>query len=174
MSLIITDSYSKSFEDATSIYDFSAHDATGSLVNFKEMYFNKVCLIVNVTVKGKDAVTLLKKLNKIRSSFSKKDFAILVFPCFQFGASDTVKGLVNFLKENSLENMFDVFNEVQVNGPDASEMYKYLKIKQRGFMGGIINKNFTMFLTNKNGEPVQRLMPTVPADIIIKEIRGLI
>lgn len=63
---------------------------------------------------------------------------------------------------------------LQVNGPDASEMYKYLKLKQRGYMGGIINKNFTMFLTNKDGEAVHRWIPTVHPNIITEHIQELI
>lgn len=43
------------------------------------------------------------------------DFTILMFPCFQFSASDTVKGFVTFLKENEFENDFDLFSEVQVS-----------------------------------------------------------
>lgn len=41
-------------------------------------------------------------------------------------------------------------------------------------MGGIINKNFTMFLTNKSGEPVQRWTPAVHPDNIEEQIKQLI
>lgn len=61
-----------------------------------------------------------------------------------------------------------------MNGPEASELFKYLKLKKRGFMGGIINKNFTMFLTNKNGEPVQRWTPAIHPEIIEEHIQELI
>lgn len=60
-----------------------------------------------------------------------------------------------------------------MNGPEASELFKYLKLKQRGFTGGIINKNFTMFLTNKGGDPVQRYVPTIHPEIVISDVKEL-
>lgn len=72
MSLIITDSFSKNYEDAKSIFDFSAYDSRGNLVNLKEKYFGKVCLIVNATMKGKESKENLRYLRSIKSSFSDK------------------------------------------------------------------------------------------------------
>uniref|UniRef100_A0A336MZV2 CSON003638 protein n=1 Tax=Culicoides sonorensis TaxID=179676 RepID=A0A336MZV2_CULSO len=195
MSLIITNSFNTNYKDASSIFDFSTYDANGNLVNLKEKYGGKVCLILNATTKGSDVKGMLKNLRNIKNSFSEKgksahycipwklyikihfrfaDFAILLFPCFQFGSSDTVKGFLTYLKENSFENEFDVFNETQVNGPNASELFKFLKLKQPGFAGGIINKNFTMFLVNKKGEPVQRWMSSIHPNVIIDHIQQLI
>lgn len=72
MSLIITDSFSKSYEDAKSIFDFSAHDSMGNIVNLKEKYFGKVCLILNATVKGKEVKGILRNLRHIKNSFKDK------------------------------------------------------------------------------------------------------
>uniref|UniRef100_A0A336N053 CSON008675 protein n=1 Tax=Culicoides sonorensis TaxID=179676 RepID=A0A336N053_CULSO len=182
MSLIITNSFNTNYKDASSIFDFSTYDSNGNLVNLKEKYGGKVCLILNATTKGSDVKGMLKNLRNIKNSFSEKGksahycihFAILMFPCFQFGSSDTVKGFLAYLKENSFENEFDVFNEAQVNGPNASELFKFLKLKQPGFAGGIINKNFTMFLVNKKGEPVQRWMSSIHPNVIIDHIQQLI
>lgn len=72
MSIIITNSFNKNYEDASSIFDFSAYDSKGNLLNLKEKYFGKVCLILNATVKGKEVKGTLRNLRNIKSSFKDK------------------------------------------------------------------------------------------------------
>lgn len=56
--------------------------------------------------------------------------------------------------------------KVKVNGDDAEPLYKYLKEKQSGTFGSSIKWNFTKFLIDKNGQPVDRFAPTTsPLDI---------
>lgn len=57
--------------------------------------------------------------------------------------------------------------KVKVNGDDAEPLFKYLKHKQSGTLGlSVIKWNFTKFLIDKNGQPVDRFAPTTsPIDI---------
>lgn len=63
----------------------------------------------------------------------------------------------------------DVFAKIDVNGDKASPLWKYLKHKQGGILGSGIKWNFTKFLVDKNGQPVDRFAPTTdPMDIAAK------
>jgi len=60
----------------------------------------------------------------------------------------------------------DVFKKIDVNGDNASPLFKYLKYKQSGILGNALKWNFTKFLVDKNGQPVNRYAPTTdPMDI---------
>lgn len=59
--------------------------------------------------------------------------------------------------------------QINVNGDDAIPLYKYLKDKQSGIFGSFIKWNFSKFLVDKNGQPVDRFAPTTdPLDIKAK------
>lgn len=64
----------------------------------------------------------------------------------------------------------DVFKKINVNGDDAIPLYKFLKQKLTGTLGiSFIKWNFTKFLVDKNGIPVERFSPTTdPMDIANK------
>jgi len=64
----------------------------------------------------------------------------------------------------------DVFKKINVNGNDAIPLYNFLKLKLTGSLGlGFIKWNFTKFLVDKNGIPVERFSPTTdPTDIANK------
>lgn len=56
----------------------------------------------------------------------------------------------------------------------AHPLYKFLKEKQNGIFGNSIKWNFTKFLVNKKGEPVDRFAPTTDPMDIAKEIEKLL
>lgn len=62
---------------------------------------------------------------------------------------------------------FDLFSKIEVNGPNAHPLYKFLKSKLKGNLGNFIKWNYAKFLCNVNGEPVRRYSPTTqPLDIV--------
>lgn len=65
-------------------------------------------------------------------------------------------------------------HQINVNGNTAIPLYKYLKEKQNGFFGSAIKWNFTKFLVDKNGQPVNRFAPTTDPMDIAKEIDKLL
>lgn len=62
-------------------------------------------------------------------------------------------------KVNETEGSFPIFDKVDVNGPGASEVYRFLKNKM--FKGddvtGDIAWNYEKFLVNGSGFPVHRV-----------------
>lgn len=67
-----------------------------------------------------------------------------------------------------------IFKKVDVNGDTADPLFKFLKNKQGGFLGDSIKWNFTKFLVDKNGQPVDRFAPTTSPASIEKKIDELL
>lgn len=64
--------------------------------------------------------------------------------------------------------------QVDVNGSGAAPLYQFLKHKQSGTLGSAIKWNFTKFLVNKDGVPVDRYAPTTDPMDIAKDIEKLL
>jgi phospholipid-hydroperoxide glutathione peroxidase len=95
---------------------------------------------------------------------------ILAFPCNQFnnqepGDSEQIQC---FLKDNKVK--FDLFEKVDVNGKEASPLWKYLKKEQGGTLIDAIKWNFTKFIVDKNGKPVGRASPNTSPKEMLKDL----
>ena len=78
-----------------------------------------------------------------------------------------------FIKKKGVR--FDMYSKVGVNGDDAIPLYKWLKKQQGGFMGfDGIKWNFTKFLTDKDGKPIQRYAPTTEPTSIEPDIKKVL
>ena len=65
--------------------------------------------------------------------------------------------------------------KVDVNGDNASPVYRFLKEKAPGILGTeMIKWNFTKFLVDKNGHVVQRYAPNTEPKDIEKDIAALL
>jgi glutathione peroxidase len=109
---------------------------------------NKVVLIVNtaskcgLTPQYKGLEQLYKDLNE---QYGEGKFEILAFPCNQFLRQEpgTDTEIQQFC-EAKYKVTFPVFAKIDVNGPLASPLYKWLKTERKGFLGvGRIGWNFT-------------------------------
>lgn len=82
--------------------------------------------------------------------------------------------MVCHLKKANAE-VGDVFKKVDVNGSNEAPLYKYLKQQKGGILGlNGIKWNFTKFLVNRNGIPVERYAPTTSPSSIIPKIDELL
>ena len=66
---------------------------------------------------------------------------------------------------------FPQFAKIEVNGPNESPLYTYLKEKQDSTLSKRIDWNFTKFLVNQEGDVVARFEPLVSQEklkIILK------
>lgn len=150
------------WKSAKSMYDFSAKDIDGNEVSLSK-YRGFVCIVVNVAsqcgLTETNYAQLVALYEKYRESHKLK---ILAFPCDQFAGQEpgSSKDILNFVKTYNVQ--FDLFEKVNVNGADAHPLWKWLKEKQGGFLGNAIKWNFTKFIIDKNGQPVDRFAPTTP------------
>ncbi|MEO1648644.1 MAG: glutathione peroxidase, partial [Pseudomonadota bacterium] len=97
-------------------------------------------------------------LEKLYQQFKDKDFEVLGFPCNQFGAQEpgSADEIAEFCKVN-FGVTFPLMQKIDVNGPDASPLFDWMKKEQTGIMGTTAIKwNFTKFLIDREGNVVKR------------------
>ncbi|KAL1513387.1 hypothetical protein ABEB36_002806 [Hypothenemus hampei] len=150
-----------------SIYDFKAKTIDGDEITL-DQYKNNVCLIVNVASKCGHTATHYKQLVQMFDQYnSEKGLKILAFPCNQFGKQEPGDNekISNFAKKKNVN--FDMFEKIEVNGPNAHPLWNYLTEQIDGPKGPEITWNFTKFLIDKEGKVVGRYQPSIkPLDLI--------
>ncbi|XP_074028164.1 glutathione peroxidase-like [Leptinotarsa decemlineata] len=157
----------QNYKDAQSIYEFSAKDIKGNDVSL-EKYRGHVCIIVNVASQCGFTKNNYAELNELYNEYSEsKGLRILAFPCNQFAGEEPGDSaeICQFIQSKNVS--FDVFEKVNVNGSDAHPLWNYLKFKKGGTLIDAIKWNFTKFIIDKNGVPVERHGPsTNPKDLV--------
>lgn len=162
-------------KNAASIYDFTVKDTKGEEVSL-DKYKGNVVLVVNIASQCGLTKNNYKKLTDLKNLYEDKGLKILSFPCNQFGGqmpeADGEEMVCHLKSANA--DVGDVFQKVDVNGDNADPLFKYLKNKQKGTLGNSIKWNFTKFLVDKNGQPVDRFAPTTDPMDIAKSIDKLV
>jgi len=156
------------------VYDFTVKDLDEKEVSL-EKYRGHVLLIVNVATYCGLTKANYAQLNDLYSKHKDEGLKILGFPCNQFNNQEPgcSVDIQEFLKKNNVE--WDVFGKIEVNGDGADPLYKWLKIQQKGVLGfDGIKWNFSKFLVNKAGIPVNRYAPTTEPKTIEKDILSLL
>lgn len=155
------------------IYDFKITDNKGEEVSLSK-YKGKVLLIVN-TATGCGFTPQYKGLEELYKKYKDKGLEILDFPCNQFGhqAPGTDQEIDSFCTLK-YDTTFPRFRKIDVNGENASPLYKWLKNEKGGIFGNSIKWNFTKFLVDRNGKVVERYSPTVSPSKIENKIKELL
>ena len=178
------------------IYQFTAKGRNGTSLDLASLR-GKVLLIVN-TATGCGFTPQYTGLEQLYAKYHDKGLEILDFPCDQFGhqapGSDDEIHQFCALKYNT---SFDQLAKIEVNGPNADPVYKFLKaarakddapeaeiaklrelLAKHNLTGaqepGDIEWNFTKFLIDRNGNIVKRFHPTTTPEIIDAEIATLL
>lgn len=117
-------------------------------------YQGKVLLVVNVATRC-GATPQYEQLEGLNDKYKDKGLAILGFPCNQFGAQEpgTEEEIAKFCK-SKYDVSFDMFAKIEVNGDNASPLYKTLTSSAKP--AGDVKWNFEKFLISRNGEIVAR------------------
>ncbi|MEO0462014.1 MAG: glutathione peroxidase [Pseudomonadota bacterium] len=115
-------------------------------------------------------------LEKLYQQFKDKGFEVLGFPCNQFGAQEpgSADEIAEFCKVN-FGVTFPLMEKIDVNGPDASPLFDWMKKEQKGLMGSTsIKWNFTKFLIDREGNVVKRYGSNDTPARIAKDIEKLL
>jgi glutathione peroxidase len=158
----------------TTVYDFTAKTLAGdeiSLSNFR----GKVLLIVNTASKC-GFTPQYEGLEKLYEKLHGEGLTVLGFPCNQFGSQEpgTESEIGAFCQKNYGVS-FPMFAKIDVNGENAHPLYKFLKKEEKGVLGTqAIKWNFTKFLIDKDGNPVERYGSTTKPEDIEGDIRKLL
>ena len=157
----------------TNVYDFSAETLTDGEISLKG-FQGKVLLIVN-TASACGFTPQYKGLEALHQELAPRGFAVLGFPCNQFGGQEPgdAKRIREFCASN-YSLTFPMFAKIDVNGDNAHPLYKYLKSEKSGLLGSSIKWNFTKFLIDRHGKVVARHAPTTKPETLTKEIEALL
>ena len=149
----------------TGIYDLNFTLADGSSQSMAD-YKDKVLLIINTASKC-GFTPQFEGLEQLNKEYAEKGLVVLGFPCNQFGKQEP--GDAAAIKNECLVNYgvdFLVTEKVDVNGDSSHPLFQFLRDEQSGMLGNKIKWNFTKFLVEKNGQPVERFAPTTkPQDL---------
>jgi len=156
------------------IYEFSAKDIDGRERTLAD-YKGKAVLVVNTASKC-GFTPQYAGLEALHRKLAPKGFAVLGFPCDQFGHQEPgdEAEIRNFCSLN-YDVSFPMFAKVDVNGGDAHPLYRHLKKEAKGVLGTeAIKWNFTKFLVDRNGKVVRRYAPTDKPESIEADIAALL
>lgn len=153
----------------TNIYQFEAELLEGENKSFSD-YQGKVLLIVNTASKC-GFTPQFAGLEKLYEKYKDQGLEVLGFPCNQFGGQDpgTNEQIGSYCQRNYGVS-FPMFAKVNVKGPEAHVIFRYLTNNSKGILGNGIKWNFTKFLINKNGEVINRYAPTTKPEDIEQDI----
>lgn len=162
---------SKELEGIQSFFDLHANDLHGKTLDFRQ-FQGQVTLVVNVASECgytdshyKSLVKLYKQINNQKTTSATPNINIVAFPCNQFGRQEpgTADEILTFVEEEyGVE--FIMMEKVDVNGPTASIVYKYLKSKAGG--PATIAWNFaTYFVVGPDGTTVESYSGIEPLEL---------
>ncbi len=141
-----------------SIYEFTVKDNKNREFDFKQLE-GKVLLIVNTASKC-GFTPQYKELEELYKKYNNKGFVVIGFPCDQFAHQEpgNDEEIASFCELN-YGVTFSLMKKINVNGRNASPVYKFLKKQAGGFLPDTIKWNFTKFLVSKDGKTVKRFSP---------------
>lgn len=139
----------KELSGIESFFELSGLDIDGNTVKF-DQFAGQVTILVNVASYCGYTASHYKGLVELWSHVQSENVQILAFPCNQFGKQEpgTAKDIKDFAASQGVK--FRIMQKIDVNGPDANVVYKYLK-RQAG--PGSIQWNFaTYFVVGPDGD----------------------
>src|SRR6516164_5033431 len=116
------------------VHDFTARSLAGEDVPLKQ-FEGKVLLIVNTASKC-GFTPQYEGLEALHRELSPRGFAVLGFPCNQFGAQEPgdARQIADFC-ESRYDVSFPLFAKIEVNGVNAHPLYAHLKGEKGGLLG---------------------------------------
>ena len=156
----------------STVYDFSAATLDGRqrpLVEFQ----GKILLVVNVASEC-GFTPQYAGLEALYREHRDRGFAVLGFPCNQFGAQEPGdEAQIKQFCETRFQVSFPMFAKIDVNGTDAHPLYAFLKSAEPGLLGTeAIKWNFTKFLVGRDGRVLKRYAPATKPEAIDADVRA--
>jgi glutathione peroxidase len=141
-------------------FDFDATAIGGEPRALRE-FAGQVLLVVNVAsqcgLTGQYA-----GLEQLWRTYRDRGFAVLGFPCNQFGNQEPgSEAEIAAFCDSRYDVSFPMFAKVDVNGDGAHPLWTWLRREARGVLGTeAIKWNFTKFLVGRDGRVIERFGPT--------------
>jgi glutathione peroxidase len=156
----------------STVYDFSATTIDGRQRPLAE-FQGKILLVVNVASEC-GFTPQYAGLEALYREHRDRGFAVLGFPCNQFGAQEPGdEAQISQFCETRFQVSFPMFAKIDVNGPDAHPLYAFLKSAEPGLLGTeAIKWNFTKFLVGRDGRVLKRYAPATKPEAIDADVRA--
>jgi len=155
------------------VYDFSAQSLAGDNVPMRR-FEGQVLLIVN-TASACGFTPQYTGLERLQRDFSPRGFAVLGFPCNQFGGQEPGDAKqIELFCTSKYDVTFPMFAKIDVNGSNAHPLFEHLKREKSGLLGSSIKWNFTKFVVDRTGRVVARHAPTARPESLAREIEALL
>ena len=156
------------------LYDFSASDLSGAEVPL-DRFRSQVVLVVN-TASQCGFTPQYAGLERLHEDLSARGFAVLGFPCNQFGGQEPGEAAeIAAFCTTKFDVRFPMFAKIEVNGANAHPLYRWLKSAAKGLFGSeAIKWNFTKFLVDRDGRAVARYAPNATPEAIRPDIEQLL
>lgn len=164
-------------ESQQSVYSFSARLLDGAEIGL-DRFEGRVLLIVN-TASQCGFTPQYAGLESLYGTYKDRGLEVLAFPSNQFGKQEpgSSEEIGAFCSKNYGVS-FPVFAKIDVNGPGAHPLYKFLKKQKRGMLGVVgvsrIQWNFTKFLADRSGKAVARYSPSTQPNALMPVIERLL
>ena len=125
----------------------------------------KTLLVVNVASQC-GLTPQYTALEKLHEQFASRGFAVVCFPCNQFGGQEpgTAEEIAEFCSA-SYGVTFPMFEKIEVNGPDRHPIYAELTAApDANGEAGDVQWNFEKFLIRPDGTVAARFRPRTTPD----------
>ena len=159
-------------------HEFSVRTADGATKPLRD-YAGQLLLVVNVASRC-GLTPQYEGLEKLHRDLGPKGLRVLGFPCNQFGAQEPGNDAeIQEFCSTTYDVTFPVFAKLDVNGPEADPLYRYLRTQAPGDFGpgngrlyehigaarpeaigtDEIKWNFTKFVVGRDGQVMRRYEP---------------
>jgi glutathione peroxidase len=129
-------------------------------------HLGKAALVVNVASKC-GLTPQYTALEQLQKTYGERGFAVLGFPCNQFGAQEpgSAEEIETFCS-TTYGVSFPMFEKIEVNGEGRHPIFAQLtEVKeQESGDAGDVAWNFAKWLIDADGEPVARFSPRTTPD----------
>ncbi len=146
------------------IYSYTLKSIDGQPVSLKT-YRGKVLMVVNVASKC-GYTPQYAGLEALYRKYKDRGLVIVGIPANNFMQQEPgTNAEIKTFCRNKYDVTFPMMAKVSVLGEDKAPLYAYLTDKSiNPQIGGDIKWNFTKFLFDRNGKPLQRFEPAVTPD----------
>jgi len=158
----------------SSAYDFEAHTTDGQPISL-QVWAGRLLLLVN-TASECGFTPQFAGLQKLWQHYGAQGLTVVGFPSNEFGGQEpgSNEQIAQFCQTRFGVN-FPMMAKVEVNGPRAHPLFKWLKGERPGTPGTeAIKWNFTKFLVGRDGQLIRRYAPQDTPEKIGRDIQALL
>ncbi len=155
---------------ATPIYGIPVTTIRGEEITL-DRYRGQILLIVNVASQC-GFTPQYAGLEQLYRTHAGRGFAVLGFPCNQFGAQEPdAEPAIEAFCSRTYDVTFPMFAKIDVKGRNAHPLYRHLTSQKPGVLGSrAIKWNFTKFLIGRDGAVLARYAPTTTPEELERDI----